>query len=160
LGLALLLTYKSSGAKDNIWPAVFGFTNPILLTIILIWRGKIEKPNMLEIICAVIGIVSIILWYFLQESKEYVQYALYLAIFADACAAIPTVLAYFKNPDEDRPFAWLLFGMGWILAIFAVPEDTIANYALPAYMAIASLLITLPLIVYRIKNKVKITEWI
>ena len=33
IGLALLLTYRSAGAEDNIWPAVFGFTNPTLITI-------------------------------------------------------------------------------------------------------------------------------
>ncbi|MEK7209134.1 MAG: hypothetical protein AAB677_02655, partial [Patescibacteria group bacterium] len=38
IGLALLLTYKSSGAEANVWPAVFGFTNPLLITIIVLRR--------------------------------------------------------------------------------------------------------------------------
>ena len=29
IGLALLLTYKSSGAVSNAWPALFGFINPL-----------------------------------------------------------------------------------------------------------------------------------
>ncbi len=48
IGLALLLTYKSSGAEANVWPAVFGFISPFFITILNLatarWMDK-TKPN-------------------------------------------------------------------------------------------------------------------
>jgi hypothetical protein len=38
IGLALLLAYKSSGAKANFYPAIFGFTNPFLITLLVLRR--------------------------------------------------------------------------------------------------------------------------
>jgi len=34
IGLALLLTYKSSGAKANIWPAIFFVANAVIIWVI------------------------------------------------------------------------------------------------------------------------------
>ena len=160
LGLALLLTYRSSGATSNVWPAVFGFINPCLITALAFWRGERKKPNKLEIICVVIGLISIILWWFARDAKQLAQYALYIAIVADACAAIPTIVFVWKTPDGDRPFAWALFAIGYGLVLFAIEEQTLANYILPIYMSVGSLSVTFPLVLYRLRNKVPIAQWI
>ena len=161
LGLALLLTYNSSGAQDSVWPAVFGFTNPLLITIlVIIKKGEFGKTDKLDKFCFAIGLVSIVIWGYLNENKNLVQYALYLTIFADLCAAIPTIIFVWKSPSEERPFAWGLFALAYGLAIFAISEDTVANYTLPLYMFFGSSSITLPLVLYRIKNKIPLKEWI
>jgi len=161
IGLALLLTYNSSGAKDNVWPTVFGFFNPIIIVAILFFRnrnwGKLTK---IEYACLFIGLISIVVWSYVKDIRELAQYALYIAIAADSCAAIPTLMFLWKNPNEDRPFAWVLFAIGYGLAIFAITENTIANYILPIYMFVGAFLISLPLILFRIKNRVPIKEWI
>lgn len=161
IGLALLLTYKSSGAEDSIWPAIFGFTNPLFVTIlVIIKRGKFGKISNLEKVCLAIGLVSLGMWFYLQENKNLVQYALYTAILADACAAIPTVVFVWRHPSEDRPFAWGLFSVAYGLAIFAIEENTPANYILPLYMALGSSSVALPLTMYRIRNRISLKEWI
>jgi len=160
LGLAILLTYRSSGAGDNIWPAVFGFTNPLMVAILAIWRGKRKKPDSIEITCIVFGLVSIVLWFFVQNDPSSAQYALFIAIVADLWAAIPTVRFLWKSPMEDRPFAWGLFAIGYGIAIFAIKEHTFANYILPLYMSSTAALLSGFLTVYRIKNKIPLREWI
>jgi hypothetical protein len=163
IGLVLLLTYKSSGAKDNIWPAVFGFTNPTLVFILIMARqkGRLEKiTEKTDMYCLTIGIASLILWAFMRKNPQLVQFALYVAIIADLFAAIPTIISYWKNPNEDRPFAWGLFSIGYGLAIFAISEHTIANYALPLYMCAGSMSVTLILSVFRIKNHVPLRDWV
>lgn len=161
IGFALLLTYKSSGAQGNIWPAVFGFTNPLLVAIlVVVKKGKFGKMVRSEIYCFVIGIASLVMWFFVNENKNLAQYALYIAILADVCAAIPTISFVWRNPADDRPFAWGLFAVAYGAAIFAVTEHTVANYILPAYMFLGSFSITLPLILYRIKKGVPLKEWI
>ncbi|MBI2097433.1 MAG: hypothetical protein HYT46_00645 [Candidatus Vogelbacteria bacterium] len=160
LGLALLLTYHSSGATTNVWPAVFGFTNPLLITILAFWRGEKKRPNKLEVACLIIGIASIIFWWFVQDAKQLAQYALYIAIVADAAAAIPTIAYVWQTPNGDRPFAWLLFGVGYGLALFAIEEHSFANYILPVYMTVGSSFVALPLVLHRLRERVPIAQWV
>lgn len=161
IGLVLLLTYKSSGAEANVWPAVFGFTNPLLITVMILRRhGRWKKPDRVEIACLVIGLLSLGLWSVVRENKGLAQYALYLAIVADACAAVPTLVSVWSQPDSDRPFAWLCFAGGYGLTLLAITEHTIANYALPLYMSLGSLCIAFPLARYRRQKKAAPAEWI
>lgn len=161
IGLAILLTYRSSGADANVWPAVFGFTNPLLITILAsIKKSKWEKLNNVEWICLVIGLTSLAMWLGMRQSRTLVQYALYAAILADAVAAIPTVVFVWHQPDGDRPFAWGLFAVGYGLAMLAITEHTFANWSLPLYMLLGSSSITAILAAYRIKQKAPLKEWI
>lgn len=161
IGLALLLTYKSSGAQANIWPAVFGFISPVLITaLVLRQHGDWAKPNRIEIACIVFSLLSLGLWLRVHESKELSQYALYLAIIADACAAIPTIIFVWTQPNSDRPLAWTFYAVGYGLAIFAITEHTFANYILPLYMFFGALSIALPLTLCRWRNKTPLSEWI
>lgn len=157
---ALLANYKSSGAKDNIWPAIFGCFNVTLVLGISLFKGKREPVGYLDWVCFFLAGVSLVAWFKLGKSREMSTYALYLAILADAFAVIPTFIMLVKKPHLDRPFAWLTFSIGYGITMFAITEHTIANYALPIYMTIMAALITTPLIVYRIKRKIPLREWI
>jgi hypothetical protein len=88
------------------------------------------------------------------------QWALYLAIVADLFVAIPTIVFVWTQPNSDRPFAWAFFAVGYGLAIFAITEHTFANYVLPLYMFFGALSITLPLVLYRRRHKVPLSEWV
>jgi len=161
IGLALLLTYRSAGADANVWPAVFGFTNPTFITILSVWRReKWAKPNLVCRLRLVYGIVSLILWVLLRQSRELSQYALSVAIAADLCAAIPTIRFVWSEPERDRPFAWVLFGIGYFLALFAAPENTFASWGLPLYMTAVSFSVALPLALYRLRENVPLREWV
>lgn len=160
IGLSLLLTYRSSGATTNIWAAVFGFLNPLLVVIVAFWRGERRKPNLLEITCLSIGLVSILLWFFVNQDKELSKYALFIGIFADACGAIPTIAFVWRNPDKDRPFAWLAFSIASFLNMFAIENQSVSNYALPVYMMLGSGFVAIPLVLHRLKNRLKWSEWI
>lgn len=163
IGLALLLTYESSGAQDNIWPAVFGFTNPLLITILILARqkGRFRKiTEKTDFCCLIAGLISLLMWAFMRKDPNLVQYALYIAIIADAFAAIPTIIFLWNSPGEDRPLAWGCFSIGYGLAIFAISEHTVANYALPLYMFAGSMSVTTILLVFRVKKHIPLKEWI
>lgn len=161
IGLALLLTYKSSGAGSNVWPAVFGFTNPLLITLLVLKKhGRWKKMNRLEIVCLILGLISLGIWVVVHGRPELAQFALYLAIGADLCAGIPTIHFVWTQPEGDRPFAWSFFAVGYGLAIFAITEHTFSNYVLPLYMFFVALSVTLPLALYRWKKRTSLSEWI
>lgn len=161
IGFVLLVTYISSGAKANAWPAVFGFICPLLITCLVFRKNSDwKKLDRIEIGCLFLGLLALSVWLVVRESKELSQWALYLAIAADLFAAIPTIIFVWKKPNEDRPFSWALFAVGYGLAIFAITEHTFSNYILPIYMFLGAFSITLPLIHHRWRNKVPLTEWI
>lgn len=161
IALVLLLTYKSSGAEANVWPAVFGFVNVLLITILLIKnKERWKKWETFEKACLVFGLVSLIMWFYMRDNEGLAQYALYIAILADACAAIPTLAFVWRFPEKDRPFAWGLFALGYGLSIFAIPEHTIANYALPLWMFFLGSFIALPLILHRVRHRIPLKDWI
>lgn len=160
IGLAMLLTYRSSGAEANVWPAVFGFVNPVLITALSVWRrGKWKKPSLSERFCFLFGVVSMAMWIFMRQNPHLAPYALYVAIAADICAATPTMVFVWKEPDRDRPFAWVVFAIGYFLAVFAIPEDTVANWILPLYMTSVALAVAFPLALYRLRTGIPLKHW-
>jgi len=161
LGLALLLTYGSSGARWNVLPAVMGFVNPCIIFIIVAARRKTElrKLSSVEWLCLACVIISLVMWGIMRRNPTLAQYALYIAICADWFAAIPTFQFVWAEPHGDRPLAWLLFAFGFGLAIFAVPARTFANYALPGSSFILGVVIAFPLCRYRWENRLSAREW-
>ena len=161
IGLALLLTYRSAGAGDNIWPAVAGFVNPTLIALLALWRrngwGALLWSDYL---CGAAGLASLALWAYVHGDQEAAQYALYLAIFADLCAAIPTIRAAYLTPEEDRPYAWFIWAVGVFISLFAITDYTFTNFAYPVYMIIGASSVALLLARYRIQERCPITEWI
>ncbi len=87
------------------------------------------------------------------------QYALYVGIIGDLCAGIPTWNFVRKHPSEDRPLMWVLYGIGYGLAVFAITEHSFSNYILPIYMAAMTIVIAIPLIEYRLRAKISLKEW-
>jgi len=161
IAFALLVTYWKSGAKESVWLAVVGCINPFIVTV-LIWvkyRDKIHF-NRLEQACLVIGIAALVLWFIFRNQKPLIQYALCVAILADACAAVPTAVCYWRDPTLDRPFAWGAFCLASAMNIFAISEHTFANYVYPIWMTVGSCLITIPLVRYRIKKQIPLKEWV
>jgi len=99
------------------------------------------------------------MWIFMRRNANLAQYALYVAIAADICAAIPTIIFVWKQPDRDRPFSWVAFAIGYFLAIFAIPQDTVANWILPLYMTVVSLVVAFPLALYRLRQRMPLKYW-
>ncbi|MEX2410733.1 MAG: hypothetical protein WD607_05055 [Candidatus Paceibacterota bacterium] len=160
IGLAILLTYESSGASHNVWPAVFGFLSPFIITILVIRQGKWKRFNKVDKISFFFGVSALVMWVIMKEERLLVQYALYTAILADLCAAVPTMFFVWKNPSDDRPFAWTLYAFGYGLAIFAIEAHTFSNYILPLYMFFGAMFIALPLLLYRWKERTPIRDWV
>ena len=99
------------------------------------------------------------MWLFLRQNPNLAQYALYVAIAADICAAIPTIVFVWKEPDRDRPLAWVLFAIGYLLAVFAIPQNTLANWIVPLYMSFVALVVAFPLALYRLRQGVPMKHW-
>lgn len=161
IGFALLVTYRDSRANSNLWPAWFGLINPTCITILAIIRhNKLEPMTFWEKLSVIGCIASLALWYKVQDNKDLAQFALYLAIAADMCAAIPTFVFVLHSPHEDRPGPWILFAVGYLVSLLAITDHTFSNYILPLYMGFGTLAIAWILAVYRFRQRSPIRQWI
>ncbi|MBT4376728.1 hypothetical protein HOD29_05115 [archaeon] len=159
ISAAICLSYWSSGAKDNLYPALAMLIADLIVIMIAFIKKNKAKMGKLDWVCISIGVASIALWYFTRNSGI-VFLALFLAMFADLVGIIPTAKNAMKKPKSDRPFMWFMFGLGYCLSLFSITEHTFVNYSLPVFMTLIPIPIWLPLVNYRIKNNIPFKEWI
>ncbi len=160
LGCAIYANYEASGAtEDSLNAPFFGMFNPLVITAIALFRGQVKRLKWYDYLCLILGVGAIVIWYFFGENKEIATYALYLSIVGDVCGGIVTFIGVLKEPQDDRPLMWVLYAIGYGLAIFAIKEDTLPSLILPIYMVVTSTLISTPLIRYRIKKEIPFKEW-
>jgi len=162
IGLAMFLTYYGAGANiESMAPLVFGFVNPLIIAAIAWIRIREREPlSAFEWAAVVFGTAAIIGWYRLQGTPEHVAYALLLAIVADACAAVPTLLFVWKHPMKDRPGAWMMFAAAQLIMLLSIADWTWSSYLLPIYLFLGAAFISLPMIFVRLRSKTPLRDWI
>ena len=164
IGFSVLVTYKTSNAKGALLSAVFGFLDPLLIILFLLWKksGNFYFKKA-ERLCFGICITVIFTWVifgYIRENTYVEKYSLYFAIATDAIAAIIQFRHVKKNPGHEKPFAWGIYAIGYGLTIFCVPEFSLENCILPTYMCVTYSGITIPLIQHRIRNGKTWRDWI
>jgi hypothetical protein len=161
LSIALSLSsFSSSGFGSNSWVTLGPLLGCSCVLISALIKSKEKSMSTFDKFCLVLACWAIALWYFTKQSQNLVQYALYLGIATDLIGLLPTSAFLIKNPNKDRPGMWLIFSFGYALSMFAITENTFANWSLPVFMTIAPALGWFPLVKYRIKNNIPIKEWI
>ncbi len=160
IGISLLLnSIAAKTFENNPWPLVFNTINPTIIAIMVAIRWHREPLYLYEKISGIIGIISIVLWFIFQNNPSLAVFSLILALVADIAAGIPTFLFVIKKPDKERPFVWFIFGVGYGLSIFILGNDWV-EYLVPGYMTLAGIAISIPPIIYRIKNSIPLKEWV
>jgi len=155
-----LSSYSSSGAGANSWVTLGPLVGCSAILIVGFFRSNEKSLTRFDIVCLILGIASIIFWFFTKQSRDMVQFALYTGILADFMGLLPSIRFLKKNPDKDRPFLWIIFSFGYLLSMFTIKDNTLANWFLPSFMVLAPALVWFHLVKYRIKNKIPIKEWI
>lgn len=156
------LTYDGSGAAANIWPVLASAADNIIITGITFFRQPRTWDSLerLDKWCLALSLSSLALFLGVHGSREWSAYALYLAIVADLVASLPTMVDAWKNPSNEPPFSWACFATGYVFATLAISDNTIANYSLPVYSFLGTMIIVVPLVVYRWHNCSSVREWI
>lgn len=158
---SIFLNHVASESTASVWPVLFTFTNPLLITIILLVQGRVwNRLKTIDHICFVFGAASFIAWLAVKGRPDIAMYGVMLGLLADFVAAVPTIYFVWTQPDKERPFSWALFSIGYFLALFTLESYDFANLLLPVYMAAGSFFIALPLIIHRAKHKERLKEWL
>lgn len=158
IGFAFWLITPSTADEVTKMMTVVFVINPMVIFLLTLFKGESKKPDTLENISLFIGIVSIVIWYFLRDNAG--VFPISIAVFADFCALLPTLRFVFTSPQEETPLAWILFFIGSLIAVLAIENHNLESLLLPVYMTIGSLLVAVPLVHYRLRKKIPMKEWI
>lgn len=152
-----LITPETADEVTKMLTIIF-MVNPTVVFILTLFKGESTRPDNMEKLSLLIGLSAILVWYVFKDETGTLP--IIIAIIADFCALIPTLRFVFKSPDEEQPLAWILFFLGFLIAIFAIENHNLESMLLPVYMTIGSFFVVFPLVRYRIQMKVPVKNWI
>ena len=165
ISIAVLFSIFRTENDSLLISAIAGSISPPLIVIFSVikkqyvsWKDKKTWEKTLNITCAILSIVSIVMSIVIGESSK--ELSLSLAILADGLAIIPVVMFVMKHPDKDRPFMWILFGIGYMIPLIIATKYSFETLLLPISMFIIPAFVWVPLVNHRIKNKIPLREWI
>ncbi|MCB9815842.1 hypothetical protein H6786_00465 [Candidatus Nomurabacteria bacterium] len=161
VGVALFLTADSSEAGAVYWSALIGAINPTVIAAVIFFRSKNRTYSLQahEKWCLILAAMGYAFWFWVRNEPAAASWSLYWMIFVDLFAVWPTLVQVLKDPLSDKPFPWIVFGIGYGLSGFAIETHTVANWALTVYMLAGGLTISLPMIIGRVRRGVPIVEW-
>lgn len=167
-GFLVLITYhytfyQGKEGNHNFYEQFFlvaGFLDSVIICILISKKTNKKKELFSEKEKWLIIFVFIILFFliFIQISKQMLLVALCVGILMEILSSEPQLVKNFKTPQEDRPIPWIIYAIGYFLPVFTL-EDPL-KYTLPIAMSVFYLIMALPLVNYRIKNKIPLKDWI
>ena len=158
IGFAFWLITPPTADEVTRMLTIIFMVNPAIIFLLTLFKGENAKPDNLEKFSLTIGLFSIIIWYIFKNDSGI--FPITIAILADFCALVPTLRFVYNSPDEETPLAWILFFLGSLIAVIAIEDHSLESMLLPVYMTIGSFLVVFPLVLYRIKMKIPIKNWL
>ena len=168
IGFVMLITFDSAFYSKPKTSAEFieeifvicGFVDSLIILILISKKQNKQKQAFQPKEKWLMNFVFIVLtiWIFLKNYQELIIYTYFLAILLEILASQPQMMKNFRNPKEDRPLPWLIYAIG-----YALPAIYLTNpmqIILPVIMSTVYVIMSLPLIQYRIKNKIPLKDWI
>lgn len=143
-GLIPLIAFFAQISAGVTWPAVMTFTSGffplVIFAISFKSKGSKWKISKLDIICASISILGIILWLNTQDPIS----AIIFSIIADGFAGIPTITKAFFKPETEDLWGFVFPLLGAVVTLLTLTDWSLAYSAFPLYiLGITSLLVIL-----------------
>lgn len=119
-------------------PALMTFMvgfNPLLIFLAsFVNKHAVWRLGRLDIICGVLALVGLGLWFVTQEGDV----AIVFAIVADALAAAPTIAKAYSAPSTEDSRLYLLSSMSAAITMLTLKEWDVAMAGFPIYILVVS----------------------
>ena len=136
VGLMILFSYYSLGARSTIWIPVVFFFCPFLVALLSFKFGEGKNLNYLDKIYFVGAIFSMFAWLVFKSA----EIAFFINIFIDFLGFLPTFKKTFLNPSYENKTSWTLFLIGSILNLMAIEVLLPSIVLYPIYMFIMDII--------------------
>ena len=103
----------------------------------LITRHNLARLGLSDLLCAVISVITLAFWLGLKNAPL----AVFLAVMADATAALPTIRKAWREPDSENLLFYVLVGVGATLTLLTITTWEPTSWAFAAYMLALSVLL-------------------
>ena len=156
IGALFFITSRKAGADWNttLFPILIGVINPAIIVCLSLRYGQ-YKWTKLDTACVIVCITTVIVW----QTTQSPVLGILGGVLADVIAATPQVIKSWKNPKDEPLFPWSMFTIGSAVNILAVKEWEIGHWIFPIYMTGMGMLLTLPLLLYRLRSKETQKAW-
>ncbi|HVV39429.1 MAG TPA: hypothetical protein VHD31_03890 [Candidatus Paceibacterota bacterium] len=128
----------SAGASWPILILIAATFNTLLVLVLCLFGYGYKKYDLTDTICLVLAVVAILLWYITSQPLL----ALILAIAADFCATVPTIIKAWKDPHSEAVWSWFIVIFASGLSLVATTRFDASNLIWPIYIVIACGFIT------------------
>jgi hypothetical protein len=127
--LALLDTLTVAGmiAKDSLNGQMIGAILGSGIVALLSFRFGMPGWKRTDIVCFVLAIIGICLWWTFQDAI----FGIVTGSLAFIIGTIPTFRSAWEDPQREDRTAWMLYFLSCIPAVAAVPEWTLAHATQP-----------------------------
>lgn len=127
-----------AGARFSILPVFMAGFNPILVIIIaLVIKKGYWKITKFDVVCGVLAIAALILWFLTKNLSISVLFA----ILSDALASVPTLFKSWTNPETETSTAYLGGIIANILGLLIIKKWSFPTYSLGIYFILMNALI-------------------
>lgn len=142
-GIFPLITFaaqRSQGVEAISLVSLASGLTPLLIVAVSFFNKRAYwKTRPLDYWCMSVGFIGIILWALTDNANL----AIGFSIFADAAAAIPTILKAYKHPETESWIAFAIGTLGFAVSLLAIHSWTFENYAFVSYLFILNGLVAI-----------------
>lgn len=124
----------SRGAGAGIWVEIFTFFICMFVAGWALFRGE-KNITRTDWICFLGAMLAIVMWAITKEPLT----AVILIILIDILAFVPTYRKSYSKPFEETLFTYLLSGIKFIPALFAVTSFNLTTVLYPSYLILANI---------------------
>lgn len=119
---------------------IVGFV-PLVIFFATFVNKKAEwKLSKLDIICGILSVLGIVLWYITQVGNI----AIFFAILADLLAGFPTIVKSFTDPESESDLVYLFGIINAGIGLLVIKTWNFEHYGFPLYIfAICTILVVL-----------------
>lgn len=135
--IAFTAQIKQGVGLQSLMTFMTGFTPLIIFLASFLNKKSYWRLGRLDVICGVISIVGILLWYITKVGNT----AILFSILADGLAAIPTVVKAYHAPETEDYKVYFLAATSAAITLLTIKVWSFEYFGWPIYIFVVTLLI-------------------
>jgi len=143
VSFALLASSYSSGVRTNLPFLIAGCVATTTVFILSLKYGY-RKWSVIDPICVVLGLFSLIIWYITQQAS----YAVYLLTLLDWIAVAPVIYKSWYDPETENKLGWSISFVATVFVVLSIRDwrlvTVVVAFTQIAHSVIINTLIRLP----------------